>query len=122
MAELEDDIEGTDFEAIFGRIAKTTGKTYANREDRDKRWRSERRAGLTAKQRERVTVPKNRGIITIGLLRSIPRAISSAAFSAVMTKGLGPDSRCIIGVEIYPGQITHTPTPCGSSRSRNDKP
>jgi hypothetical protein len=58
MAELEDDIEGIDFEAIFGRIAKTTGKTYANREDRDKRLRSERRAGLTAKQRERLTVPK----------------------------------------------------------------
>ena len=37
---------------------KTTGKTYANREDRDKRLRSERRAGLTAKQRERMGVPK----------------------------------------------------------------
>ena len=55
---MDDEIEGTDFEAIFGRIAKTTGKTYANREDRDKRLRSERRAGLTAKQRERMAVPK----------------------------------------------------------------
>jgi hypothetical protein len=55
---MDDEIEGTDFEAIFGRIAKATGKTYANREDRDKRLRSERRAGLTAKQRERIAVPK----------------------------------------------------------------
>ena len=55
---MDDEIEGTDFEAIFGRIAKTTGKTYANREDRDKRLRSERKAGRTAKQRERMTVPK----------------------------------------------------------------
>ena len=55
---MDDEIEGTDFEAIFGRIAKTTGKTYANREDRDKRLRSERRAGRTAKQRERMGVPK----------------------------------------------------------------
>jgi hypothetical protein len=58
MAELDDDVEGADFEAIFGRIAKTTGKTYANREDRNKRLRSERRAGLSANQRERLTVPK----------------------------------------------------------------
>jgi len=55
---MDDEIEGTDFEAIFGRIAKTTGKAYANREDRDKRLRSERKAGRTAKQRERMTVPK----------------------------------------------------------------
>ena len=55
---MDDEIEGTDFEAIFGRIAKTTGKTYANREDRDKRLHSERKAGRTAKQRERMTVPK----------------------------------------------------------------
>ena len=67
---MDDEIEGTDFEAIFGRIAKTTlltpgglppakeRKAYANREDRDKRLRSERKAGRTAKQRERMTVPK----------------------------------------------------------------
>ena len=55
---MDDEIEGTDFEAIFGRLTKTTGKTYANREDRDKRLRSERKAGRTAKQRERMVVPK----------------------------------------------------------------
>ena len=55
---MDDEIEGHDFEAIFGQVSKSSGKTYANREDRDKRLRSERKAGLTAKQRERLTVPK----------------------------------------------------------------
>ena len=55
---MDDEIEGLDFEAIFGRVGKFSGKAYANREDRDKRLRSERRAGLSAKQRERLTVPK----------------------------------------------------------------
>jgi hypothetical protein len=55
---MDDEIEGLDFEQIFGQRAKTSGKTYANREDRDKRLRSERRASQTAKQRERITIPK----------------------------------------------------------------
>jgi hypothetical protein len=55
---MDDEIEGLDFEAIFGQVSKSSGKAYANREDRDKRLRSERKAGLTAKQRERLTVPK----------------------------------------------------------------
>ena len=41
-------------DAIFGARAKATGKGYANREDRDDRLRSERRAGLTPKQRQRI--------------------------------------------------------------------
>ena len=59
MSDLDgSDSEGLDFDAIFGNLQKKTGKDYASRDDRDKRLKAERRAGLSPKQREHMSEPR----------------------------------------------------------------
>ena len=60
MSDMEADVEGLDFEAIFGALTKKTGKSYACADERDRRLKAERKAGLSRKQRAQLSEPRRR--------------------------------------------------------------
>jgi hypothetical protein len=84
-----DEFDSLDYDAIFGARAKATGKGYANRDDRENRLRSERRAGLTPKQRQRLGAPPKKIV-------NFRASEETRADLKALTKHFGEDQTAVI--------------------------